>query len=308
MVAGRQMAARFDYSRFDYGRRVQKDVIAERKSLVDNGSRWLLCSLRWLPAAAQYPGQITNADKNTPTLRAVAVFEWTGDEAHPKTSRLVPICIYDGQELQDADIYLARPYPLALSSDVEYQLLQDGKPLGLFDIETAAREQGSWVGYGKHLPLPAAKPAPAQVAKIDEYDDSQSDTPILHRKHHAGDASSGSGGILPAAHRAIRPLTPMRRLPIPTVPRCTRAATLQPAARVTARIRIPAAAPPAPIPRNRPIPAVPRCIAAATPPAPAAGDTSNSGSTSGSTQSSNSGSGSNSGIGFQSAPTPPLAR
>jgi hypothetical protein len=147
-----------------------------------------------LPAAAQYPGQITNADKNTSTLRAVAVFEWTGDEAHPKTSRLVPICIYDGHDLQEADIYLARPFPLALSSDVEYQLLQDGKPSGLFDIETAAREQGSWVGYGKHLPLPVAKPAPKQVAKIDEYDDSQSDTPVLHRKHHAGDADSGSGG------------------------------------------------------------------------------------------------------------------
>jgi hypothetical protein len=146
------------------------------------------------PAAAQYPGQITNAEKNTSTLRAIAVLEWTGDEAHPKTSRLVPICIYDGHDLQDADIYLARPFPLALTSDVEYQLLQDGKPLGLFDIETAAREQGSWVGYGKHLPLPVAKPAPKQLAKIDEYDDSQSDTPVLHRKHHAGDADSGSGG------------------------------------------------------------------------------------------------------------------
>jgi hypothetical protein len=147
-----------------------------------------------LPAAAQYPGQITNADKNTPTLRAVAVFEWTGDEAHPKNSRLVPVCIYDGHDLQDADIYLARPFPLALTSDVEYQLLQDGKPSGLFDIETAAREQGSWVGYGKHLPLPMPKLAPRRVAKVDEYDDAQSDTPVLHRKHHAGDASSGSGG------------------------------------------------------------------------------------------------------------------
>ncbi|HKN21373.1 MAG TPA: hypothetical protein VJX73_08150 [Terracidiphilus sp.] len=146
-----------------------------------------------LPAAAQYPGQITKPGDHTPTLRAIAVLEWTGDEAKPKTSRLVPICIYDGHDLQDADIYLARPFPLALSSDVEYQLLQDGKPLGLFDIETAAREQGSWVGYGKHLPLPVAKPAPRQVAKIDEYDDAQSDTPVLHRKRHAGDASSGSG-------------------------------------------------------------------------------------------------------------------
>jgi hypothetical protein len=145
------------------------------------------------PAAAQYPGQIAKPDDHTPSLRAIAVFEWTGDEAHPKTSRLVPICIYDGHDLQDADIYLARPFPLSLTSDVEYQLLQDGKPLALFDIETAAREQGSWVGYGKHRPLPVAKPAPKQVAKIDEYDDAQSDSPILHRKHPTGDTGSGSG-------------------------------------------------------------------------------------------------------------------
>jgi hypothetical protein len=165
-------------------------------SLRSTGRLWITAAALLafaLPCAAQYPGQITNPDKSAPTLRAVAVFEWTGDEAKPKNSRLVPVCIYDGHELQDADIYLARPFPLALTSDVEYQLLQDGKPSGLFDIETAAREQGSWVGYGKHLPMPLPKLAPRQVAKVDEYDDAQSDTPVLHRKHHAGDASPGSG-------------------------------------------------------------------------------------------------------------------
>jgi hypothetical protein len=144
-----------------------------------------------LPGAAQYPGQISNADKSKPTLRAVGVLEWTGDENHPKNSRLVPVCIYDGQVLQDADVYLARPAPLALESDVQYQLFNDGKPIGLFDISTAAREQGTWVGYGTHLAMPVPKPAPKQIAKIDE-DDSQSDSPVLHRKHHAGDSNSGS--------------------------------------------------------------------------------------------------------------------
>ncbi len=157
-------------------------------------------------ARAQYPGQITDANKNAPTLRAVAVLEWTGGDAdHPKASRIVPVCIYDGQQLQDAGIYLARPAPLALQSEVEYQLQRDGKPVGLFDIESATREQGAWVGLGKLKPLPRPKPARAQVAKIDE-DDSQSDVPILHRKHHAGDSGSGgsstgsdSGSQAPAA-------------------------------------------------------------------------------------------------------------
>jgi len=146
-----------------------------------------------LAAPAQYPGQIAKPETDAPDLRAVAVFEWTGDEAHPKAARLVPICVYDGQDLNDAGIYLTHPEPLALESDVEYQLQRDGSPVGLFDIETSARGQGGWFGYGKWRPLPKAKAAPTQVAKIDAEDDAQSDVPILHRKHHAGD-SGGSGG------------------------------------------------------------------------------------------------------------------
>jgi hypothetical protein len=150
-----------------------------------------------LPAPAQYPGQIAKPETNAPDLRAVAVFEWTGDEAHPKAGRLVPVCIYDGQDLSDAGVYLTHPEPLALESDVEYQLQHDGQPSGLFDIDTSAREQGGWVGHGKWRPLAKPKPAPTQVAKIDQDDDAQSDVPILHRKHHADDSaggtSSGSG-------------------------------------------------------------------------------------------------------------------
>ncbi len=109
---------------------------------------------------AQYPGQIAKKDKDTPELRAVAVLEWTGDEGKPKTSRLVPITVYDGQALQDGGVYLARPQPLALASEVEYELEKNGDPVGLFDIRTAGQEQGSWVGFGSWKPLPSAKPAP----------------------------------------------------------------------------------------------------------------------------------------------------
>jgi len=176
---------------FDYGRRVQRVSLSGRTRLWITAAGLLAAAL---PSAAQYPGQIAKTGKNTPTLRAVAVLEWTGDLAHPKTSRLVPVCIFDGQNLEDADEYLARPAPIALESDVEYQLLRDGKPVGLFDVERAGQQQGTWIGFGKWKPLPKPKPPARQVAKIDEYDDSQSDTPVLHRKHHAGDAGSGSSG------------------------------------------------------------------------------------------------------------------
>ncbi len=146
-----------------------------------------------LPASAQYPGQVTKS-KDTPELRAVAVLEWTGDEQHPKASRIIPVSVFDGQELQDGGIYMAQPEPLALEGEVEYQLKQNGRNVGLFVIESAAQEQGSWVGHGKWKSLPG--PKPAQLASAQSWkddDDAASDEPVLHRKAHADD-KSGSGG------------------------------------------------------------------------------------------------------------------
>ena len=139
-----------------------------------------------LPAGAQYQGQV-DTSKNAPQLRAVGVFEWTGDQDHPKNSRLIPICIFDGQDLQDASVYMAQPAPLALESDVEYQLMNDGRPVGLFDISGAANQLGLWVGEGAWKPLPKPKAPAAQLARIDADNDAQSDEPVLHRKRHADD-------------------------------------------------------------------------------------------------------------------------
>jgi hypothetical protein len=144
-----------------------------------------------LPAAAQYPGQVSNSG-NAPALRAVSVFEWTGDEQHPNASRIIPITVFDGQQLQDGGIYLASPAPLSLQTEVEYQLKQDGKNVGLFVIQNAALEQGSWVGHGAFKDLPKPKPVAPPMWKGDE-DDVASDEPVLHRKHHADDSAGSSG-------------------------------------------------------------------------------------------------------------------
>ena len=79
-----------------------------------------------------------------PELRAIAVLEWTGEVSSPKACRLVPVAVLDGtriegDQLQDGGIYLARPQPLALTGEVEYELEQNGKPIGLFDIRNAAQ-------------------------------------------------------------------------------------------------------------------------------------------------------------------------
>jgi hypothetical protein len=148
-------------------------------------------------AFAQYPGQIVKKDKGTPELRAIAVLEWTGDEGKPKTSRIVPVTVYDGQAMQDGGVYLARPQPLALTSEVEYELERNGAPFGLYDIRTAGQEQGSWVGYGLWKPLPSAKPATPKPI-VDDGFNPNDDKPVLHRKHQGDSGKSDSGASGPS--------------------------------------------------------------------------------------------------------------
>jgi hypothetical protein len=159
-----------------------------RGKLLTLASAAALCAT---PACAQYVGQVSKGD-NAPELRSVAVLEWIGDQEHPTQSRIIPITVFDGQQLQDGGIYLARPQPLALDSDVEYQLKEDGKSTGLFVVYGASQENGSWVGYGKLQPMPKPKPPKPLNAQDFKADDTESDQPVLHRKHQAGDSGSGS--------------------------------------------------------------------------------------------------------------------
>jgi hypothetical protein len=144
-------------------------------------------------ACAQYPGQISKKSKSTPDLRAIAVLEWTGDEGKPKVSRLVPITVYDGQALQDGNVYLARPQPMALAYEVEYELEMNGTPIGLYDIKRAGQEQGLWVGYGSWKPLPSAKIAVPKPVLEDGFD-ANDDKPVLHRRGAGTSGSSQDSG------------------------------------------------------------------------------------------------------------------
>jgi hypothetical protein len=150
-------------------------------------------------ALAQYPGQVSKkSDDKAPEMRAVAVLEWTGEPGKPTASRIVPVSIYDGEQLQDAGLYLARPYPLALSYAVEYELKQNGKTIGLFEVKNANQVQGAWVGFGDWKPLPKPKNVAAAPQKVDE-DWESDDKPVLHRKHKSEDSSTKSGGSTSSA-------------------------------------------------------------------------------------------------------------
>jgi hypothetical protein len=120
------------------------------------------------------------------------VLEWTGDLSKPRTSRLVPITVFDGEQLQDGGVYLARPQPLALEGGVEYVLQKNGAHLGLFDVQSAAQQQDAWVGFGVWKPMPSLKQKASEATpKIDEPD--SSDRPTLHRKKGSEDSSGHAG-------------------------------------------------------------------------------------------------------------------
>lgn len=100
-------------------------------------------------------------------VRAVGVYEWTGDLKKPTGSRLIPVTLFIDGALQDAGVYLARPIPFALTPGSEYELQQAGIARGALDLAYArhlqtadsAYEDG-WFGYGSYKAPPAAKKEP----------------------------------------------------------------------------------------------------------------------------------------------------
>jgi hypothetical protein len=194
-MEGRHMAIVFDY--FRPARSVSSRAGGFPRPRPVFAAAFIAASLAALPVAAQYAGKVPEAPKkNGPDLRAVAVLEWTGDPGKPKASRLVPITLWDGQDLQDASIYMAQPEPLALQPEVEYKLEQNGKTVGYYDISSAGQSQGTWVGFGSWKPLTQPKAA-APPQKIDEAGD-DTGPPVLHRKNRPASSGNSGGASAPA--------------------------------------------------------------------------------------------------------------
>jgi len=152
-------------------------------------------------------------------VRAVGVYEWTGDRTKPTASRLIPVTIFIDGTLQDAGEYLARPVPLALDSGTVYEVDKAGVPQGTLDMLYASHLQSpdgsntyddGWFGYGTFLPPAPPKKVVAlkeskQPMAIAGVVDPDSDRPTLIRRHPSGgDAapsaptSSSAGTASPA--------------------------------------------------------------------------------------------------------------
>ena len=118
-------------------------------------------------------GQTHKVARPETVVRAVGVYEWTGDLAKPKGERLVPVTIFIDGHLEDAGVYLARPVPLALGPGTLYELDDAGLSKGLVDVKEARHVQipaaadlapydDGWFGYGSFEAPPTPKPLPVK--------------------------------------------------------------------------------------------------------------------------------------------------
>jgi len=100
-------------------------------------------------------------------LRAVSVYEWTGDLAKPTAARVVPVSLFIDHHFEDAALYLSRPMPLALEPGNIYELESAGVDQGAVTLTQATRLHSTnavtsfdegWFGYGTWKPLAVPKP------------------------------------------------------------------------------------------------------------------------------------------------------
>jgi hypothetical protein len=128
-----------------------------------------------VPAAGW--AQMHAVKKPETVVRAVGVYEWTGELAKPTASRLIPVTIFIDGHLEDAGVYLARPVPMALQTGTLFELDDAGKPRGLLDLafarhlqpaetSTSAPYDDGWFGYGQYKAQAAPKLAVASKTKV----------------------------------------------------------------------------------------------------------------------------------------------
>jgi hypothetical protein len=142
-------------------------------------------------------------------VRAVGIYEWTGDLAKPKASRLIPVSLYIEGHIEDAGIYIARPVPFALVTGNVYELQDAGIAKGTLELVYARHMQSidrasgdaayddGWFGYGTfHAPAAAKRTStPLRALKTTSViTSSASDSSKPHLTNKSGDATTTSGG------------------------------------------------------------------------------------------------------------------
>jgi hypothetical protein len=125
-------------------------------------------------AASLAGAQMHKVAKPQQVVRAVGVYEWTGDFAKPAASRLIPVSLFIEGKFEDAGVYIARPIPFALLPGNLYILQAAGVDKGTLDLAYAKHLQAveptgdlafddGWFGYGSVKPLSAPRKTTAAL-------------------------------------------------------------------------------------------------------------------------------------------------
>ena len=180
--------------------------------------QWVICLAMAGPATVWAQTHVVK--KPETVVRAVAVYEWTGPEAKPTGSRLVPVSIFIDAQLQDAGVYLARPVPFTLDVGTSFEMQKAGSHEGTMDIAFQRHLEASgmspfddsWLGYGilKPATQPTTEVATKQKGPLPQIvasggnkphfaskgDDTtvaaEPNRPTMTRRTDSGDASSGT--------------------------------------------------------------------------------------------------------------------
>jgi len=148
-------------------------------------------------------GQTHKVAKPESVVRAVGVYEWTGDLAKPTASRLIPISLFIEGKLEAAGVYIARPVPFALLTGNVYELQDAGIAKGTLELSYARHLQTAdaayddgWFGYGSfHPPAVAKKTSTTLRASktLPTITSSTADSSKPHFSNKSGDGSTAGG-------------------------------------------------------------------------------------------------------------------
>src|ERR1700679_277880 len=142
--------------------------------------------------------QMHKVAKPEQVVRAIGVYEWTGDFGKPTASRLIPV-----------SLYIARPVPCALLSGNVYILQSAGVDKGTLDLAYAKHLQAveptgdmafddGWFGYGSVKPLAAPRKTTTAALKPSKTVPAITTTSDPNRPHFGskptGDTTSATGG------------------------------------------------------------------------------------------------------------------
>ncbi len=206
--------------------------VAMHRSLLSGAAYGAVAGALGVFALASACAQMHVVKAPEQVVRAVAVYEFTGEDGKPTASRVVPVSLFIDGKFQDAGLYLARPVPFALDTGVVYEVKKAGESEGTLELayqhHLVAEDDNDdiddgWMAYGKLKPVAAptvVANAKAPVHKVEvsggksdqpkfgkrsgsetaDVDD-DSDEPVMHRRANSGgDAAPGSAaGTTPAS-------------------------------------------------------------------------------------------------------------